>query len=182
MPTPILNLVTATVPDLAARLGGQVTGPLSWFDGFWDFVVENRVRLAREPSWAITGVSRLSWAIVLLVPDEPGGPVFESYLFVEAKDRRPGVAAPWPVSSVALGSAEPPRVHARDRFDRPHDLGLAERLRRHGFALAVGYWGVRCEARVARDNAGSVAATQAILAALPDALPLALALAAGLPA
>src|SRR5690348_12699650 len=106
MPTSILNLVTATVPDLAARLGGQVTGPLSWFDGFWDFVTDNRVRLAREPAWAIAGVSRLPWSIVLLAPREPAGAVFESFLFVEEKDQRPGVTPPWPVSSVALGGTD----------------------------------------------------------------------------
>ncbi|HEY7372118.1 MAG TPA: hypothetical protein VIF57_08175 [Polyangia bacterium] len=182
MPKPIVNLVGATVADLAARVGGQVTGPLSWFDGFWDFVVENRVRLAREPAWAIAGVSRLPWVIVLLAPGEAAVTQFEAYLFVEAKDHRPGVTAPWPVSSVALDSAEAPRVGARDRFDRPYDVGLADQLRRRGFAPAAGYWGVRCDARVARDDSGGVERARAILTALPEALPLALALAARLPA
>jgi hypothetical protein len=86
------------------------------------------------------------------------------------------------VSSVALGSADAPRVGARDRFDRPFDVSLAEQLLGRGFVPAAGYWGVRCEARVARDDAGGLERAQAILSALPEVLPLALALGAGLPA
>jgi hypothetical protein len=57
---------------------------------------------------------------------------------------------------------------------------LAEDLRGRGFTWLVGYWGVRCEARVERDDARALDAVRAALAAVPDALQVALALAAGL--
>jgi hypothetical protein len=177
MSNPIATLVEADMARVAARLGGQVTPAGAWFDGFWDFFVENRERLARGPAWEIQGASQPPWAIEMLAPEEANRPLFELYIFVELKARRPKGVAPWPVSSVLLSGAAPPEMGARDRFDRPHDQAPADDLRRRGFVPLVGYWGVRCEARVPRDDAGAAESVQAVLAALPEALPLALALA-----
>jgi hypothetical protein len=177
MSNPLASFVEAEIAAIAARLGGAVTPAGAWFDGFWDFFVENRERLTRGPAWEISGASQLPWAIEMLAPEETDRPLFELYMFIEAKDSRQGVSAPWPVSSVLLGGASPPEVGARDRFDRPHDPARAESLRRRGFAPLVGYWGVRCEATVSRDEARAATRVQSTLAALPETLPLALALA-----
>jgi hypothetical protein len=158
-------------------LGGRVTAPGTWFDGFWDFVADNRDRLTCEPAWEIQGCVRHPWALEALAPEDPGRPLFELYLFVENKDQRPGVRAPWPVSSLVLGSDGPAREGARDRFDRPHDAAIAEQLRGFGVRPLVGYWGVRCETSVARDEPQAQDRVGQIIARLPDVVALSLRLA-----
>jgi hypothetical protein len=181
MSNPVATLVNEEIAGIAARLGGQATRPGEWFDGFWDFFVENRDRLQDRSAWEIQGSgSAWPWAVEIFASDDVARPQLEVHLFVEAKDGRLGVSAPWPVSSVVLGGGDAPEVGARDRADRPHDGALAEDLRGRGFAPMVGYWGVRCEANVGRDDAQGLGAVRATLAALPDALRVALALAASL--
>ena len=180
MSNPVATLVNGAIAELAARLDGQTTTAGAWFDGFWDFFVENRRRLESGPAWEIQGVSGPPWAVELIASDDVARPQLEVYLFVERKDYRPNVHAPWPVSTVVIGSADAPGTGARDRFERPHDGALAEDLRGRGFIPLVGYWGVRCEARVARDDGKGLEAVRATLEALPEALRVALALADGL--
>ena len=180
------NPLTAFLGDALARvaplLGGRVTKAGSWFDGFWDFVVDNRDRLTREAAWEVQGTVGRPWALECLASDDPARPLFELYVFVENKDRRPGLSPPWPVSTMVVGGDEAPRTGARDRFDRPHDHALAEELRRYGFTPLVGYWGVRCETSVPRDDRYGPDRAGAILARLPDVVALALRLADALPA
>jgi hypothetical protein len=83
---------------------------------------------------------------------------------------------------MAVGGDEEARKGARDRFDRPHDHALAEEIRGYGFTPLVGYWGVRCETNVARDDPNGPDRVGAILARLPDVVALALRLADALPA
>jgi hypothetical protein len=158
-------------------LGGQVTTPGTWFDGFWDFVTDNRDRLTCEPAWEIQGCVGFPWALEALAPEAPVRPLFELYVFVESKDTRPGVSAPWPVSSIVLGGNEPAQTGARDRFDRPHDPALAEQIRALGFTPLVGYWGVRCEVSVARDEPHAQDRVGRIITKLPDVVALSLRLA-----
>ena len=56
--------------------------------------------------WEIQGDT---WAIIFILSKHPS-PSLQAHVFVEAKDRRPRVRAPWPVSSVALGEDEPVRL------------------------------------------------------------------------
>ena len=182
MSSPLTAFLGDALARVAPVLGGRVTTAGSWFDGFWDFVVDNRDRLTGEAAWEVQGTVGPSWALECLAPDDPARPLFELYVFVERKDRRRGVSPPWPVSSMVVGGDEEPRTGARDRFDRPHDHALAEEIRSHGFTPLVGYWGVRCETNVARDDPNGPDRVGAILARLPDVVALALRLADTLPA
>ncbi len=134
--------MTADIADLASRLDGVVCKTGAWFDGFWDFFTSNRDRLERGPGWEIQGGGPPPWAIEFLGPCDDGS--FEIHLFVECKDRRPGVCAPWPVSAIVLAPDAHAEVGPRDAFDRPHDGDLARQLAERGFDLRVGYWGVHC--------------------------------------
>jgi hypothetical protein len=182
MSNPLTPFMGDALARVAPVLGGRVTAAGSWFDGFWDFVAENRDRLKREAAWEIQGTVGPPWAVEILAPDDPAGPLCEVYVFVENKDRRPGVSPPWPVSSLDLGGDGSPQPGERDRFDRPHDHALAERLRGFGFTPRVGYWGLRCETSVARDEPYGADRIGAILSRLPDVVALALRLADALPA
>ena len=180
MSNPVATLVNGEIAGIAARLDGQTTKAGAWFDGFWDFFVENRHRLESGPAWEIQGLSGRPWAVEMIASDDVARPQLEVHLFVERKDDRPNVRKPWPVSSVAIGSADAAETGARDRFERPHDGALAEALRGRGFIPLIGYWGVRCEAQVARDDGKGLEAVRAMLEGLPEALRVALALADGL--
>ena len=167
MPNPLTAFLGDALARVAPVLGGRVTTAGSWFDGFWDFVVDNRDRLTRDA------------AAPVLVLDEhvqleqrPGRIVGGQAL------ERPR----WPVSSMVVGGDEAPRTGTRDRFDRPHDHALAEEIRGHGFTPLVGYWGVRCETSVPRDDPRGPDRVGAIVNKLPDVVALALRLADALPA
>lgn len=174
---PVAPFLGEALARASLLLGGQVTTPGTWFDGFWDFVTDNRDRLTCEPAWEIQGCIRFPWALEALAPEDPARPLFELYVFVENKDARPGVSAPWPVSSVVLGGGEAPQMGPRDRFDRPHDPALAEQIRGLGFTPLVGYWGVRCEVSVARDEPYAQDRVGRIINRLPDVVALSLRLA-----
>jgi len=180
------NPLTAFLGDALARvapvLGGRITTAGCWFDGFWDFVADNRDRLRHEAAWEVQGSVGPPWALECVASDDPARPLFELYVFVENKDGRPGVSPPWPVSSLVVGGDEEPQTGARDRFDRPHDHALAEDIRGYGFTPLVGYWGVRCEMSVPRDDRCGPDRVGAILNRLPDVVALALRLADALPA
>ena len=73
------NPLTAFLGDALARvapvLGGQVTTAGSCFDGFWDFVVDNRDRLTPEAAWEVQGTVGPPWALECLAPDDPARPL-----------------------------------------------------------------------------------------------------------
>jgi hypothetical protein len=128
--------IAANVAALAATLGGHAGRGSTWFDGFWDFVIEHRPEL--DAAWEIQGDG---WAIVFF-PPSVAAPLLRAHVFVEAKDSRPGIRAPWPVSSIVLAPGTSARTAERDRHDRPFHAGDAALVRAFGFEPVVGYWGV----------------------------------------
>ena len=166
--------------SLATALNAKAGKPGRWFDGFWDFVVENRSRFLNGPAWEISGFTlQRPWSLLVLAAAAEADPPVEIYLFVEAKDRRPSIRAPWPVSTLTIpgeGGAEEGRP---DALDRPHDKELAAAIARLGFTPRVGYWGIRCDWCLAPNiSVDAVAAVvRAALAEVPSVLPLALKLA-----
>lgn len=166
--------------SLATTLAGKAEKPGRWFDGFWDFVMENRPRFLNGPAWELSGFTlQRPWSLLVLAAAAEAEPPAEIYLFVEAKDRRPSIRAPWPVSTLTIpgdGGAEEGRP---DALDRPHDKELAAAIARLGFAPRVGYWGIRCDWRLLSDISveAAAAAVRAALAEIPTILPLALKLA-----
>lgn len=172
-------LIRGCVEVLAARLDGIVEHAATWFDGFWDFVVRDLDRAHQSKSlWQISGGrDEYAWAILLFTSPDPARSAFEAHLFVEAKDRRPNAEAPWPVSSILIGGDEPARQHPPDRFDRPHDEGIAAQLRAGGYDVFPGYWGVRCSRAVAWTDSDVPARVGEILSHLSEDLHAALALA-----
>lgn len=131
--------IDGLVRGVAVALDGKVTRAGSWFDGFWDFYVDNRERFGRERCWEVQGATELPWALEILAPG-----AIEVHVFVEAKDRRRGVRAPWPVASAVIGSGEAARVGPKDTLDRPHDESFAREIEAYGYVVEVGYWGVHC--------------------------------------
>ena len=176
----VVSEIGRAMASLEPDLGEQAVPPGRWFDGFWDFVVENRLRLQTGPVWEINGFTmQLPWSLLVLASAEEAYPIAEIYVFVEAKDRRPAISAPWPVSSVTIPGNGEVSQGAPDPLDRPHDRELAAAITRLGFTPRVGYWGIRCDwHRPADMSADEVCfAMRAALADAPKLLPLALNLA-----
>lgn len=176
----VVSEIERAMASLAPALGGHAGQPGHWFDGFWDFVVENRLRLQTGPAWEIDGFTmQLPWSLLVIASAAEAYPAAEIHLFVEAKDRRPSICAPWPVSSVTIPGNDAARMGRPDALDRPHDPALAAAIARLGFTPRVGYWGIRCDWR--RPSAVCVdevaASVRAALAEVPTLLPLALNLA-----
>lgn len=176
----VVSEIERAMASLEPGLGKQVVPPGRWFDGFWDFVVENRLRLQTGPCWEINGFTlQLPWSLLVIASAEDAYPIAEIYVFVEAKDRRSEIRAPWPVSSVTIPVNDGVRMGAPDALDRPHDKELAAAIARLGFTPRVGYWGIRCDWRRLSGGSGDAdgLALRAALADVPKLLPLALDLA-----
>lgn len=164
---PVVSVMNQAMDRLALELDEHLTSPGSWFDGFWDFFVENRARIEEGPSWQIAGMSSFSWAILAIAARPAAHPAAaEVHVFVEARDYRPGIHAPWPVSG------------KRDGLNRPHDKERAEAIRRLGFEPRVGYWGVACTWHTPTEATEDIAETVRLaLADVPKVLHLAVDLA-----
>lgn len=108
----------------------------AWFDGFWDFFVAERARLASEPSAWVSGTS---W-LLLHWRCEARAREAGLDLFVEDKDRRPNALAPAPVVTIVVGTGAP--VTRAPLAPRPLDAERERILGTQGFDVAVGYWGV----------------------------------------
>lgn len=146
LPPPDLSLLDshtmAAMETLARRRNATfgVQSPLGWFDGFWDFVVTQRSHLARAAAVHIGGcvaVPSTPWYVLYWHPPDEEEPRLD--IFVEAKDRRPGVMAPWPVHSIYFNSGEP--VPPRENPPRSRDEASATALTEIGFVVDLGYWG-----------------------------------------
>jgi hypothetical protein len=130
--------------ELAAMRGGRSMRAVEWFDGFWDFFVPNRDALATVPSIAVCGSH---WLALYWEPAD----VPRIDLFVEAKDRRPGVRAPWPVTSIELATGDVLPVAVTP--GRTVDAEIDTRLHALGAEAQLGYWGLHARCAVARADA-----------------------------
>lgn len=177
---PLISAIEQAMAPLEKALDGCRGSAGDWFDGFWDFVVENRERIKAGPAWEINGyATQRPWSLIIISTTTAAHPVVEIYLFVEDKDYRASARAPWPVCSVVIPGNDPVRVGDRDSFDRPHDQDLAAAIERLGFTPRVGYWGIRCD-WISRADASIAAVVEAVrraLANIPQLLQLALDLA-----
>lgn len=165
------DFIGTRVSSLATLVGGHCHRGVEWFDGFWDFFVDHRDQL--ETAWGISSgkPGEGEWALIFILPRANSGTLQVEFFF-ESKDYRPGVIAPWPVSTIVLGGEEPASVGARDRFDRPHRVDLADGLRARGFDVFVGYWGVRVSRTVAPEEVAQ--SLDPLFETLPEALEVAL--------
>jgi hypothetical protein len=133
------HMVTA-LREIAARRdalfgSGSAEG---WFDGFWDFFVPERANLTGARAWWAAGPG---WYVLYWHRPTDGGEdgAIERRLdvFVESKDYRPNAIAPWPVTSIELGTgrklAPTPLRHGDP--ERIAELGAL------GCSARVSYWG-----------------------------------------
>jgi hypothetical protein len=137
-----LNTIEGTIvalQELAATRGAVfgVDKAASWFDGFWDFFVNERDTLVDGRSWWVSGTYWFAMLWERVGSDSE--PELRLDLFVECKDCRPRRVAPSPVASIYVddGKTVPP-----DHLPpRPRGESQAALLESLGFTVDVGYWG-----------------------------------------
>lgn len=133
---------TAAVSEVARRRGlcASQGNPLGWFDGFWDFVTTERVRLERSVAWRVSdgGPHTPDW--ILMYWRAAANEDAQLDIFVECRDYRPGARAPWPVTTIYLHNSElvPPSALP----PRSCDAGIIAELAALAFKIQFGYWGV----------------------------------------
>ena len=132
--------IVLALQELGTREGAVygANNAAGWFDGFWDFFVRERANIARSASWWVSGTE---WFVLFWERQtDEGGVEPRLDIFVENKDRRPGVVAPWPVSTIHLdgGSAVAPAAVVVPRHVA---TATADALATSGLHVEVGYWG-----------------------------------------
>ncbi len=131
--------VAAALNRLASERHGHVVAPITWFDGFWDFVVSHREHVERGITLGVSGLcdrGNLPW--LAFYWESEAGPHVD--IMMEARDYRAGSVAPWPVSSIYLDDARPRCPSTLP--PRPVDEDDLRELRELGFKFELGYWGI----------------------------------------
>ncbi len=148
-------LLAAHLPALARVLQaapGQ-DQPLSWFDGFWDFVVRERAALEASAAWHLAGAGAgLPWFFLCVrlsgIATEP----WQVHVFIELKCPPGSGPAPWPVSSITVPGGQPITPGPAER-QRPLPADTHAALRATGLDVTLGYWGIHLAATGANARA-----------------------------